>query len=563
MIRKIGLIGRTYRHINRYREIIAVLFKHGFGDLITNSQIEKYLDFGKKFIPNKKIEKITSLSRWERIRMVLEELGPTFIKLGQIMSNRPDILPEPLLFELEKLQDSVPPMPNEEAEKMIEQELGKPISELFKKFDTNPIASASIAQVYRAELFSGEKIAVKVQRTGIQKIIETDLEIMFHLSLLMEKHITEMQILNPVEIVKEFERSIRKEIDFNIEASHIERFGRNFQTDLSIYVPEVYKDHSTKKILTMEFIEGIKVSNLNGLIKAENDPLLIAGQGCDLILKQIFEHGFFHADPHPGNILIMKDNITCFLDFGMMGTLLPKHQDYLGNIIVGVVNKDSKKITETLLRLTGTYNIENRDQLEYRVSELVNQYAYISLKEIKIGELLNKLFKMLIDFKLRLPSDFYLLSKALITIEGVGTKLDPDFDMVAHIEPFAKNLLKKRLDPFKLAKDLYSSMSEFRLLFKDFPFEIREIIRLVKTGKLKIEFEHKGLESMLIKHDQISNRIAFTIVLAALIIGSSLIVLSKIPPLWQGIPIIGIVGYIAAGIMGFWLLISILKHGKM
>jgi ubiquinone biosynthesis protein len=563
MIRKIGLIGRTYRHINRYREIITVLFQHGFGDLITNSQIEKYLDFGKKFIPNKKIEKATSLSRWERIRMVLEELGPTFIKFGQIMSNRPDILPEPLLIELEKLQDSVPPMPNEEAEKMIEQELGKPISELFKNFDTNPIVSASIAQVYRAELFSGEKVAVKVQRTGIQKIIETDLEIMFHLSLLMEKHITEMEILNPVETVKEFERSIRKEIDFNIEASHIERFARNFQTDMTIYIPEVYKDYSTKKILTMEFIEGIKVSNLKALKETEIDALLVAEQGCDLILKQIFEHGFFHADPHPGNILILKDNITCFLDFGMMGTLLPKHQDYLGNIIVGVVNKDSKKITETLLRLTGTYNIENRDQLEQRVSELVNQYAYISLKEIKVGEFLNKLFKMLIDFKLRLPSDFYLLSKALITIEGVGTKLDPDFDMVKHIEPFAKNLLKKRLDPVKLAKDLYSSAAEFRLLLKDFPYEIREIIRQIKTGKLKVEFEHKGLESMLIKHDQISNRIAFAIVLAALIIGSSLIVLSKIPPLWNEVPIIGIVGFVGAGIMGFGLLISILKHGKM
>lgn len=563
MIRKIGLIGRTYRHINRYREIITVLFKHGFGDLITNSQIEKYLDFGKKFIPNKKIEKVSSLSRWERIRMVLEELGPTFIKLGQLMSNRPDILPESLLFELEKLQDSVPPMPNEEAEKMIEQELGKPISELFKKIDANPIASASIAQVYRAELFSGEKVAVKVQRTEIQKIIETDLEIMFHLSLLMEKHIAEMEIMNPVEIVKEFERSIRKEIDFNIEASHIERFARNFQTDLTIYIPEIYKDYSTKKILTMEFIEGIKVSNLKALKETGINALLVAEQGCDLILKQIFEHGFFHADPHPGNILILKDNITCFLDFGMMGTLLPKHQDYLGNIIVGVVNKDSKKITETLLRLTGTYNIENRDQLEQRVSELINQYAYISLKEIKVGEFLNKLFRMLIDFKLRLPSDFYLLSKALITIEGVGTKLDPDFDMVKHIEPFAKNLLKKRLDPVKLAKDLYSSAAEFRLLLKDFPYEIREIIRQIKTGKLKVEFEHKGLEPMLIKHDQISNRISFAIVLAALIIGSSLIVLSKIPPLWNEVPIIGIVGFVGAGIMGFGLLISILKHGKM
>ena len=313
----------------------------------------------------------------------------------------------------------------------------------------------------------------------------------------------------------------------------------------------------------MEFIEGIKVSNLKALKETGINPLLVAEQGCDLIMKQIFEYGFFHADPHPGNILIMKDNITCFLDFGMMGTLLPKHQDHLGNIIIGIVNKDSKRIAETLLRLTGTYNIENRDQLEQRVSEMVNQYAYIPLKEIKIGELLNKLFRMLLDFKLRLPSDFYLLSKALITIEGVGSRLNPDFDMISHIEPFAKNLLKKRMDPFKLARELSSSMVEFHLLLKDLPFEVREIIRQVKTGKLKVEFEHKGLEPMLAKHDQISNRIAFAIVLAALIIGSSLIVLSKIPPLWNDVPIIGIVGFVGAAIMGFWLLISILKHGKM
>ena len=563
MIRKIGLIGRTYRHINRYSEIVTVLFKHGFGDLITNFQIEKYFDFGKKFISKKKNEKTTSLSRWKRIRMVLEELGPTFIKLGQIMSNRPDILPERLLIELEKLQDSVPPMPDEEAKKMIEQELGKPVLEIFKNFDSNPIASASISQVYQAELFSGEKVAVKVQRSGIQKIIETDLEIMFHLSLLMEKHITEMQILNPVEIVKEFERSIRKEIDFNIEASHIGRFGRNFQTDLSIYVPKVYKNYSTKKIITMEFIDGIKVSDVKALRKAGNDPIFIAGQGCDLFLNQIFEYGFFHGDPHPGNILILKDNIICFLDFGMMGTLLPKHQDYFGNIIVGIVNKDSKKITDVLLRLTETYDLENRDQLEYRVSELLNQYAYISLEEMKIGEFLNKFFRILIDFKLKLPSNFYLLSKALLSIEGIGTKLSPDFNMVAHIEPFAKKIIKKQLHPFKLTKELYSSLAEFQLLLKDFPFEIRKIIRQIKTGKLKIEFEHKGLDPMLIKHDQISNRIAFSIVLAALIIGSSLIVLSKIPPLWNEVPIIGIVGFVGAGIMGFGLLISILKHGKI
>ncbi|AZR74240.1 2-polyprenylphenol 6-hydroxylase [Anoxybacter fermentans] len=561
MIRKIGLINRTYPHIKRYREIITVLVKHGFGDLITKTNLEKYIDFGKKLLPGKRNAHIVSLSRWERIRMVLEELGPTFIKFGQIMSNRPDLLPQELLVELEKLQDSVPPFSEEDARQLIEEELGKPISNLFKEFISTPIASASIAQVHKAVLMSGEEVVLKVQRPGIEEIIEVDLEIMFHLATLMEKHIQGMDVLNPVGIIKEFERSIRKEIDFTIEATHIERFGRNFQEDTTIYVPKVYRNYTTRKILTMEFIDGIKVSNINAVLESGNDPKIIANRGADLILKQIFEHGFFHADPHPGNILVLNNNIICFIDFGMMGFLLPKHREYLGNIIIGVVNRDTKRITKTLLQFSRNNRIEDIEGLEYQIFELVEQYSYLPLKDINMGELLNKIIKIILAYKLKIPPDIYLLSKALVTIEGVGRKLDPDFDMVKHVEPFAKKLLKERLSPRKLTKDIYLSATEFGLLFHDLPSEIREIIEQIKYGQVKIE--HKGLEPMLKKHDQISNRIAFAIVLASLIIGSSLIVLSEIPPKWNGIPIIGIVGFLGAGIMGFWLLISILRHGKM
>ena len=563
MIPKIGLISRTYRHINRYREIITVLVKHGFGDLVTNTNLEKYIDFGKKLLSGKRIPKIAYYSRWERIRMALEELGPTFIKFGQIMSNRPDLLPQELIIELEKLQDSVPPFAEKAARQLIEEELGKPISTTFKRFISTPIASASIAQVHKAILMNGEKVVIKVQRPRIEQIIEVDLEIMLHLATLMEKHIKGMDILNPVGIVKEFERSIRKEIDFKIEATHIERFGRNFQDDMNIYVPKVYRNYTTKKILTMEFIDGIKVSNIEAVLKSGNDPKIIASRGADLVLKQIFEHGFFHADPHPGNILVLNNNIICFLDFGMMGVLLPKHREYLGSIIIGIVNKDAKRITKTLVLFSTNSRIENIERLEYQVSELIEQYSYLPLKDINVGELLNKGIKLILAHKIEIPPDLYLLSKALITIESVGRNLDPDFDMVKHTEPFAKKLLKERLSPRKLAKDLYLSATEFTLLLRDFPSEIREIIKQIKLGQFKIEFEHKGLEPMLKKHDQISNRIAFAIVLASLIIGSSLIVLSGIPPKWNGIPIIGIVGFLGAGLMGFWLLVSILRHGKM
>ncbi len=563
MIRIVRVITHSYRHINRYREIIVVLVKYGFGDLITRTHLEKYVDLGKKVLLRRGGKEIASLSRWERMRMALEELGPTFIKAGQIMSSRPDLLPHELIVELEKLQDSVPPFSGEEAKRLVEQELGKPISDLFYEFTDTPIASASIAQVHEAVLQGGEKVAVKVQRPRIEQIIEVDLEIMLHLATLMEKHLQGMDILNPAGIVNEFERSIRKEIDFTIEATHIERFGNNFRRVQTIHVPKVYRNYTTRKILTMEFIDGIKVSNLDALLKSGNDPKTIASRGTDLVLKQVFEHGFFHADPHAGNIMVLDNNIICFIDFGMMGRPLPKQREYLSSIIVGIVNRDAKRITKTFLQLSNSRRIENIDQLEYQVGELVDQYSYLPLKDINMGQLLNEVIKLFVAYKLKMPPNLYLLVKALVSIEGVGRVLDPDFNMVKHMEPFAKKLLKARLSPRRLAKDTYLAATEFSLLLRDLPSEIGDIIEQIKVGQFKIEFEHKGLEPSLRKGDQISNRIAFAIVLASLVIGSSLIVVSGIPPKWNGIPIIGIVGFLGAGIMGFWLLISILRHGRM
>ncbi len=565
MIRKIGLISRTYRHIKRYRKIITVLIKHGFGDLVNETNLYKYIDLGKKFIPWKTDKKTEYLSRWERIRKVLEELGPTFIKFGQIMSNRPDLLPKELIYELEKLQDSVPQFSGEDAQKLVEEELGKPISEIFMKFEISPIASASISQVHRAELIDGEgeEVAVKIQRPGIEHIIEVDLEIMLHFATLIEKYIKGMDILSPINVIKEFEKSIKKEIDFTIEATNIDRFGRNFQDDMTIYVPKVYRDYSTKKILTMEYIDGIKVSNIDTILKSDSDPKVIGSRSADLIIKQIFEHGFFHADPHPGNILILNNNTICFLDFGMMGICPPKHKEYLSSIIVGFVKKDASIITKALMKFTYTDKIKEIDQLEYQISELIEQYSYIPLKDLDMGDCLNKLIKLILEYKLKMPPDIYLLLKALITIEGVGRKLDPDFNAVKHVEPFAKKLLKERMSPIKLLKDIHLSLIEFAILLRDFPSEIREIITKIKHGELNVKFEHKGLEPMLKTHSQISNRISFAIVLASLIIGSSLIILSGIPPKWNDIPIVGIIGFFGGGIMGFWLLISILRHGKM
>lgn len=563
MIRKIGLVTRTYRHANRYREIVQVLIKHGFGDIISMSGIEKAIDFGRSTVFRNSIAETKKLTRWERIRLVLEELGPTFIKLGQIISNRPDLIPQELLLELEKLQDAVPPFSKDDAIKVVEKGLREPISDIFLEFTSTPLAAGSIAQVHKAILYDGQNVVVKVQRPDIKSVVEVDMEIMLHLATMLEKHIPKMKILNIICIVEEFDKAIRKELDFTNEANYMERFGRNFQLDRTIYVPKCYRDYTTNTVLTMEFIDGIKISDISGFDSQGISPEILANRGANLVLKQIFEYGFFHADPHPGNMMALQDNVICFLDYGMMGVLSPATKEQLAFIVIGIVNRDTKKIVNSLVKLSRTNSDVNKSDLEMPVAEIIEKHFYQSLKNMNIIAILSDLLTLFIENDLKMPSDFYLLLRAIIIIQASGKKLSPEFDIIEHMEPYAKKIIKEQLSIRHLTKDAYVSITELMYLLRDLPSESREIIERIKRGKIKVDIEHKGLDPMLSTHEQISNRIAFAIVLASIVIGSSLIALSKIPPLWNGVPIIGIAGFLGAGILGFWLLISILKHGKM
>ncbi len=564
MLPKIGSIRRKYRHINRFRHIMSVLLKHGLGDLVVRSGLYKQLGVGRRFLARRKAEPLPApLTRWQRFRMVLEELGPSFIKLGQLASTRPDLVPPEACAEFEKLQDTVPVFPVSQVRQIIETELGKPLEVLFKEFDETPVASASISQVHRAVLPDGTVAAVKVQRPGIRGTIEVDLEIMFHLAELIEKHIQGMETLNPVGIVREFSRTIKRELNFDIEAGNIERFARNFRSDKTIHIPEVYRHLSTDKVLTMEFVEGIKVSDIDALADANLNLELIANRGADVILKQIFKHGFFHADPHPGNILVLPDNVICLLDYGMTGTLTGHDREHLGDLIAGIVRRNAKRMTRSLLRLSQLESAETVESLEADIADFVEQHLYRPLKDIRMGSLLTQLVQLLIRHNLKVPPVFYLLDKALITVEGNGHKLSPEFDIIEHMKPFVQQLLSEKLSIRKLRKDLYTASLNWEAVLRELPADTRNIIDKIKRGKIRIEFEHKGLEPMLKTHDRISNRVVYGIVLSSLIIGSSLIVLSGIPPRWYEIPIIGIMGFLTAGAMGFWLLISILKHGKM
>jgi ubiquinone biosynthesis protein len=562
-IRKIGVIGRTYRHLNRYRQILTVLIKYGFGDLLEMLKIDQYIEVGLQLISRNRGPRLEPLTRPQRLRMAFEELGPTYIKLGQVLSARPDLIPMDFIQELSKLQDAVPAFSFKEVCKVIESEFGCPPEEIFDSLAETPQASASIGQVHRAVLKDGEAVAVKFQRPGIRKIIEVDLEIMLHLATLAEHHIEELALHRPVKIVDEFARTLEKEIDYKIEATSMERCAQQFLDDPHVYIPKIYREFTTSRILTAEYIEGIKISDFDRLESAGLDRKVITARGADLVLKQIFKHCFFHADPHPGNIFALPNNVICLIDFGMVGVVDRQTRDDFVDLLDSIAHQNEIQVSEVLLKLTYWDEEPDRRMLEREVADFMGRHLYKPLKEIELGKLLQQMLEVAAEFQLRIPPDLFLMIKALGTVEGVGHMLDPDFDMIARATPFIKNVKLERYKPERVAEELFDLTTKLLRFLQQFPKELLDITQIIRQRKLSLQFEHRGLETMLITHDRISNRISFSILIAALIVGSALIVRSKTPPLIYGISLIGIILFLAAAIMGIWLLVAILKKGRL
>jgi ubiquinone biosynthesis protein len=465
--------------------------------------------------------------------------------------------------ELSKLQDSVPPFPFADAENIIQRELGAPSSEVFDHIEVEPVASASIGQVHRSRLKNGEEVAVKVQRPGIRAVIEVDLEIMLHLATLAERHVVELALHRPVKIVEEFARTLEKEIDFRIEAAHIDRIAQGFLDDPTVYIPTVFKEVSTSCILTTEYVEGIKISHIDQLDAAGYDRRLLCSRGADIILKQVFQHGFFHADPHPGNIFALPGNVICLLDFGMVGVVDRQTREMFVELVDGVVRRNEARTAQVLLQLTSWEQQPDLRQLERELSDFMGRHLYRPLKDIEVGKLLQDLLEIATRFQLRLPPDIFLMLKAISTVETVGRMLDPEFDMIAKAAPFIEQVLMDRFKPQRVAEDVSDLAARMLKFLHQFPKDLLDLAGLLRQHKLSLQIKHDGLEKVLATHDQISNRISFSIVIAALIVGSALIVISKTPPLFYGISLIGIIGFLAAALMGIWLLVAILRSGRL
>ncbi len=557
-------IRRTYRHVRRYRDITTVLMKHGLDDLVATLGLRQHRPFRLLFKPPARSPVAgEEMTRYVRVRLALEELGPTFIKFGQMLSTRRDLVPPDLILELEKLQDRVPPFPTAEARVIVERDLGRSMSEIFSYFAPEPDASASIAQVYDACLADGRRVAVKVRRPRIEALVAVDLGILKNLASLTERILADAHIFQPVRVVDEFARTIRKELDFSLEISHMERFARNFAGDTRMRVPEVYREFCGGGVITMEYVKGLKVSRVDEFPAHGLNPEVVADRGAELILEQVFKHGFFHADPHPGNIIILPDNVICLFDYGNMGTLSERLREQLTRLIVGFVDRDEHRIAIAVGQISGNSGAARLEDLESDIRNFVEDYLYRPLGDINVGQVLSGLSRLLIRHEIHMPPTFFLMVKCLTLIESIGRQLMPDFDLLRYLQPYSRKLIHEQVSFKKVFHDASIMASEVRTLLRDMPGEVRQLLSLFKHGELGFQFEHRGLDDLRRTHDQVSNRIVFGIVLAALIIGSSIIVLSGVPPTWHEIPIIGVAGYSVSGLMGFWLLYSIIKHNRM
>jgi ubiquinone biosynthesis protein len=468
-IRKIGVIGRTYRHLNRYRQILTVFFKYGFGDLVDLLKIDQYIEIGLQMISRHRRERLERMTRAERVRLAMEELGPTYVKLGQVLSTRPDLIPVDFIHELAKLQDEVPPFPFEDVHRIITRELGDAPDAIFKHFDETPQASASIGQVHRAVLKDGDQVAVKVQRPGIRKTIEVDLEIMLHLATLMEHHIEEIAFYRPIKIVEEFAKTLERELDYTFESSHMERMAGHLLSDMTVYVPKVYRELTTPKVLTAEFIDGIKISETKQLEDAGLDRREITRRGAHILLRQVFEIGFFHGDPHPGNIFVLPENVICLLDFGMVGSVDRQTREDFVELVDAVVHRHEARTAQVLLKLTTWDEKPDMRSFEKDVADFMGRHLYRPLEEINFGRLLQHLLELASQNRLIIPPDIFLMMKTLAAVEGVARMLDPTFDIFATAAPFVKQVKIARFHPERLTDDFLRLSTELLNFFSNFP----------------------------------------------------------------------------------------------
>ncbi|MBK8444370.1 MAG: AarF/ABC1/UbiB kinase family protein [Sphingobacteriales bacterium] len=560
-------LGQTLKNISRVREIIRILLKYGFENVVVNTPLRNFVSESRRLQWTHHERPVFDFSSWERIRMVFEELGPTYVKLGQVLSNRSDILPEALIAEFQKLQSHVPPFPADQARNIIESELGKKIEEVFADFQDVPIGSASIGQVHKARLRSGEAVVIKVQRPGIGSIVENDLSILNEIVTRGEAYFERFGITNVVALVAAFERTMQRELNYSIEARNMDNFRSYYASEKKLHVPLVYRDLSTAKILCIEFIKGCKITDTEQLKQWHLDTAKVAEHGMALYLSQIFEHGYFHADPHPGNVLVEPNGVICLIDYGMVGKLSKREKYALADIFIGIAQQDAVKVANSLRRLAYDDNVSDLRVLEKEVDEIVEDYALLNVQENNLAELALRLQKVIYKNKLQLPGSIFLILRALAILEGIGKQIHPYFNIYEFVKPYGIKLVLEQYSPENIKENLWSRVSQYDALLRRLPNDITDILRKTRKGELAFHIHHQGHQPILREVNRIVNRLILAMLAAAFVLAAALTYRSENSTQQGGI--VSLMNHVMwsylflgiALVLFVWVLLTIMRSG--
>ncbi len=555
-------LDKTVKNITRLSQVINILVKYSFEDIITSTALKKFIPPKMQVIWQRSDQSIFEFSRWERIRMVIEDLGPTFVKLAQLLSNRPDLLPEGLIYEFTKLQSHVPPFETKIAKEIIERRTEKKISELFSYFDNKPIGSASIGQVHRARLINGDDVVVKIQRPGAENKVKTDLRLLREFVKLTENYFVNIGILNPIEVVDTFEKTMYKELNYNTEARSIQQFRTIYQDQKNLYIPKPYREYTSEKILVIEFISGCKISDINQLEKWGLNPKIIAENGMAIYLTQIFEYGFFHADPHPGNVLVQPNGTIALVDYGMIGKLTKREKYNFSNVLMGLASQDPKKLAISIQRLAINSEIEDLGAFEKDLEELIDDFVILDVDRMGMSELARRLQKIIYDYQLQIPGSIFLILRALAILEGIGSKLHPDFQTLKFIRPYGAKLIREQYSVENMKSEFSYTFSHLISFLSSSPIDLKFILKKIRNGKLHVNIEVIGYEKLIKKIDILTNRFVLTFLIISLVIASAIMINSNPAqiPFFFGMPLTSIVGFALAIFLSIILFFYVLRH---
>jgi ubiquinone biosynthesis protein len=545
-------LAETARDLGRVQEIGAVLLRYGFGDLVRRLGIALHWKEAVRSAP---------LNAPESARRALQDLGPTFVKLGQILATRVDLFAPEWIAELEKLQDQAPASPYPEVRAQLSDDLGGPPESVFAAFDAQPIAAGSIAQVHRAQLADGTHVAVKVRRPGIVPVVEADLRLLARLAEMLETRFPELARFRPREVVRQFSATLRRELDLAAECRNAERVAANFRERAEIVVPKVYWDWTSERVNVQEYIDGTPSRDPEALAAAGLERAVLAHRGAQAMLKMVLEDGFFHADPHPGNVFYLPGNRVAFIDFGMAGHLSERRRDELVRLLDGLVERDAEAVVDILLEWAGAAQVDG-EKLAADVDAFIDRYHGLPLQELRMGTMLADMTTLLREHRLALPPDLALVLKACVTLETYGRELDPRFDMVGEAAPFLRAATLERFGPASLAKRGFRAGRALLEIAAQLPQDLRELVRAARSGKLQVHVDLTSLRNFGNQLDGAANRLAIGIVTAAFIVGSAIVMTVEGGPTLLGLPLFGLLGFLGAAIAGAWLLISILRSGR-